>query len=269
MRKPTDFCMLCQKEHSTKRNSHLIPKFLGNGIFEGSKPRQGILINRYGRTSRIQDTFKEDYILCDDCEKGISIFETYCSLRLERFNNIRFCNQFKHNKIGNFEYVDCMDINNKIFNLLIYSIIWRVSISQKDEFGALKLNVADEENLRLKLNNFITKSQSELFEKLDGFKHIPNHSHVLIRPNKKLRPPGSMLAVASNNDFVHQLFIVDYLLFYITDSSLLVSEFKMIDNNMDRNTRLGIANSERWKNFNKNTLRDYLKFDNFSRQIFI
>ena len=89
MRKPTDICLLCQEKNSTHRNSHLIPKYFAKGIFEGAKPRHGIAIDKTGKREKVQDIIKENYLFCPECEKGFSIFETYCSFRLERFNDLR------------------------------------------------------------------------------------------------------------------------------------------------------------------------------------
>ena len=38
MRKPTDLCLFCQMQFSTKRNSHIFPKFLSKKLF-GSRKR--------------------------------------------------------------------------------------------------------------------------------------------------------------------------------------------------------------------------------------
>lgn len=73
MRQPIDICLLCNEKNSTKKNSHLIPKFFGKGIFYGTKPRYGILIDNNGTTTKIQDIIKEDYLFCADCEKGFSV----------------------------------------------------------------------------------------------------------------------------------------------------------------------------------------------------
>lgn len=251
MREPTDKCLLCGENNSDKKNSHLIPKFFGNGIFEGTNPRHGIQISRNGKTSKIQDIFKEDYILCSNCEKGLGVLETYCYLRLERFDDLQYRNQFSTFKRGEFQYFECTELNNKIFNLFIYSIVWRLSISQHFAFENLKLSTQDEEKLRIALNNCISSTQSGLFENLDKFNNIIDHSHVIIRPTKKLRPPTSHLSAASIDDTIHQIFLVDYIVFYLTDKKKLFSAFVEIDNNSDiRNTRIGLIRPEKWENYN-------------------
>lgn len=250
MRNSTDLCQLCNERPSNKRNSHLIPKFFGKGIFDGANPRIGIQILENGNSSKVQDTIKEDYILCADCEKGFAIYETYCALRLDRFDNVRFKEKFKRFRKGEFQYFECFDLNIKIYNLLIYSIVWRLSISQHYAFERFKLTNEDEEQLRSILFRYTSNTQSELIDKLNSLKELPCHSHVMIRPINKIRPAKSMLSAASIDDSIHQLHLVDYLVFYVTNRHKLVTLFKEIDNNtIERNVKVGLTEPSLWSEF--------------------
>jgi len=260
MRRPTDLCLLCKDRQATQKNSHLIPKFFGQGLFYGTTPRHGISIEKTGKQRKIQDIIKEDYLLCPECEKGISIFESYSVLRLERFNNLRYFNQFSKFKIGNFEFFECKQIDIRLFNLFIYSVVWRVSASDNYAFLKFKLTDQNEEELRLTIKDFITSSQNQLLDKLDNLKTLPkSHSHVLIRPTKKLRPPRFMLSGATLNEWTHQLCLVDYLLIYLTDSGKLIEPLKQIDNNKnDGQPRIGLADPNGWEAINKDLLNKWL-----------
>jgi hypothetical protein len=260
MRRPKNICLLCQERNSTQKNSHLIPKYFGKGIFEGTKPRHGISINKKGQRNKVQDIVKEDFLFCPECEKGISIFETYCLIRLERYNNLRYFNNYKRVKQGEFEYFECKDLDIRIFNLFTYSIIWRVSISKSYDFGGFKLPASNEEELRLILNRFICLNQSELLEKVETFETLPNHSHVIIRPKKKLRPPNSMLSAASLNDWLHELHLIDYIVFYLTNNEKLVDGFKSINNNnLIGPVRVGLTSEDNWKSFNSQRIKDSIE----------
>ena len=255
MRQPTDICLLCRNKNSDKKNSHLIPKFFGTGIFEGTKPRHGLQISKNGKTSKIQDIMKEDFLFCPSCEKGLSIFETYCALRLRRFDDPKHYKQFKRFKRGEFRYFECNEVDIKIFNLFVYSIVWRLSISNHPAFLNFNILTSDEEKLRQIINDFIVSTQSELLDKIDSLIELPLHSHVMIRPKKKQRPPSSMLSAASLNSSIHQIHLVDYLVFYVTDRSKLIHDFVEIDNNnLDRNVRIGLTTSELWEKFNFNLI---------------
>lgn len=260
MRTPTDICLLCEKNKSIQKNSHIIPKFFGQGLFYGTSPRHGLSIDKTGKREKVQDILKEDYLFCPECEAGLSIFENYCILRLDRFNDIRYFNKFKKVKRGEFEYFECKELDIRIFNLFIYSIVWRVSISESYAFGGFKLPKVEEEKLKVILKEFIKPNQRELIYELDKLKSLPIHSHVIIRPIKKLRPPTAMLSAASRDEWLHEMHLVDYIIFYITDREKLVDGFKEIDNNnLENQVRVGLTSPDIWKNYNFDLIRKAFK----------
>jgi hypothetical protein len=211
-------------------------------------------------SSKVQDIIKENYILCSDCEKGLSIFETYCAFRLERFNNIQYYKHYKRFKRGRFQYFECNNLDIRIFNLFIYSIVWRISISEHSAFQKFLLPVVEEEKLRKITKHNIAKTQNELIENLGNFSVLRDHSHVMIRPSKKLRPPNSMLSAASIDESIHQIYLVDYLIFYATDKEKLISNFSEINNNtIDRKVRIGLTDSKLWSEFNLGLLNNLWK----------
>jgi hypothetical protein len=260
MRAPTDTCLLCERNKSTQQNSHIIPKFFGKGLFYGTNPRHSLSIDKTGKKEKVQDIIKEDYLLCPECEKGLSIFETYCILRLNRFNDIRYFSKFNKIKRGEFEYFECKELDIRIFNLFIYSIVWRASVSESYEFGGFKLPKMEEEKLKVILDKFIKPNQTELIEKLEELNTLPIHSHVIIRPNKKLRPPSAMLSAASRDEWLHEMHLVDFIIFYITDREKLVEGFKEIDNNnLENRVRIGLTTPERWKAYNFELINKAIK----------
>ena len=260
MRQPSDNCLLCNENKASKKSSHIIPKFFGHGLFYGSKPRHSILWYKSGKREKIQDIMKEDYLFCPECEKGFSVLETYCSLRLERFNDLRYHNNFKRFKYGDFEFIESKEIDKRIFNLFIYSIVWRVSISDKYGFLSFKLPDCEEEKLKLILKEFSKPTQAELMDQLDKLQNLPDHSHVIIRPNKKLRPPASMLSAASYNDWMHQIHLVDYVLLYLTDRGKLIERLREIDNNgLNNLVRIGLTDKSSWETFNFNMIKKATK----------
>ena len=259
MRASNDICLLCDEKESTQKKSHIIPKFFGKGLYFGTSPKHSISFEKTGRTSKIQEIEREDFILCPECEKGFSVLETYCVLRLERFNEIRFANNFKRIKRGDFEYFECKYLDVKIFNLFIYSIIWRLSISRKFAFMKFKLNQADEIELKNILIKYIKTNQSDLINGLNDLEKLPIHAHVIIRPSKKLRPPKSMLSAASRNQWLHELHLVDYIIFYLTDIDKLVDGFKEIDNNnLDNLVKVGLTTPEKWESYNYDLINKLL-----------
>jgi len=251
MRQPDDLCLLCCDSKASQKESHIIPKFLGKGLFHDTKPHHSILWHKGGKRQKVQDIIKEDYIFCAKCEKSLSVLETYCALRLERFDNVRYFKDFVLYKEGDFEFVECKDINIKVFNLFIYSVVWRVSISNNIGFSKFKLPDKEEEELRLILKDFLKPTQTDLFSEIERLNILPNHRHVLIRPKKKLRPPTSMLSAASPNEWLNQLHLVDYLMFYITQQDKMIENLRRIDNNrLSGLVRIGLSEQKIWKEFN-------------------
>ncbi len=188
------------------------------------------------------------------------MYETYCALRLERFNNPRFSNQFEIHSIGDFKYFECKSLDIKIFNLFIYSIVWRISISENYAFRGFKLAFPEEEKLRLLLKNYTQSNQEELKNVLIHLNELPDHSHVIIRPKVKVRPPTSMYSAASYNDYLHQVHLVDYLHIYNTKRELLTDRLSLIDNNRPNGlVRVGIVEKERWKSFNTEMVKEAIK----------
>ena len=122
------------------------------------------------------------------------------------------------------------------------------------------LSQCEEEKLRLILNEFSSLTQTELLDKLDILKELPNHSHVIIRPKKLLRPPTSMLSAASYDENFHQLHLVDYVLIYLNDPNRLIDGLKSFDNNrLDRLVWIGLTDNTTWKTFNFDMIREALK----------
>jgi len=260
MRTPTDICLLCEKNKSIQKNSHIIPKFFGQGLFYGTSPRHGLAIDNTGKREKVQDILKEDYLFCPECEAGISIFENYCILRLERFNDISYYKKFKRVKRDEFEYFECKELDIRIFNLFIYSVVWRVSICESFVFGSFKLPMVEEEKLKVTLKEFIKPNQGELIDELNKLKALPNHSHVIIRPNKKLRPPAAMLSAVSRDEWLHELHLVDYIIFYLTEKEKIVDGLLEIDNNnLVGKVRVGLTSPETWKNYNSDLISKAFK----------
>src|SRR5665647_1367099 len=260
MRQSSDKCLLCNVNEATQKNSHLIPKFFGQALYYGTNPRHSILISKNGYKKKVQDIVKEDYLFCKSCEMGFSIYETYCSLRLSRFDNLKYHDKFQRITLNDFEYFESIDLDIRIFNLFVYSIVWRVSISENLAFKAFSLNDFEKEKLRLVLLDFSKTNQEDLLNEINKFQNIEMHYHVFVRPNKLLRPPNSMLSAASYNDILHQINLVDYVLLYSTSYNSFTPRFKVLDNNrLSGRVKIGLIDKTKWINFNKDMFNEAMK----------
>lgn len=173
MRKANDICLLCRENNSNQTNSHILPKFMTTTLFATSNGNRGFY-NSSDKVKQapqvVQDGDKENYILCQDCEKYFSILENYISLNFyRRFQDIRFSKQFiiSKTKLG-LEKV-CKEVDSIIFRLFIYSIIWRSSVSNSKTFKNFKLKQNEEELLRESLLKFRNFNQKELLSDIKNF----------------------------------------------------------------------------------------------------
>jgi len=177
MRKSTDICLLCQLNASIKTNSHIYPKFLSTRFLEtDNNKRRGYNLDSAkimdGKPKIIQDSPKEDFILCEDCESFFGILEgisstTFSNLK-DKIENGEYLLQ--STQFG-LEYVDVSTADKSTIFLLIYSVFWRASISGLDFFENFKLSPNFEEELRVILLNY---KQTKKIDYLNFLKGNPN-----------------------------------------------------------------------------------------------
>jgi len=261
MNNPIKKCALCLEKEASQKNSHIIPKFLGEKLFAESNPRHSLLFTSEGKQMKVQDTPKEDNLFCQDCEKGFNIYETYCSIRLSRYDDLKYrnSNNFGNIKIGEIECFYPKNLDIRIFNLFLYSIVWRASVSDSDVFQNFKLSSEDEDLLRVILMKYTALNQAELINKLISFKELPPHCHFIFRPNRKLKTPNSGLYLKKIDDNFYHLGLVDYMLFYYTDDRKVFPGFEALDNNrLQGHVLVGLLPEEIWRESNSTIIKALL-----------
>jgi len=262
MDKTKSTCKLCFERAANQKNSHIIPKFLGERLFVETKPRHSLLFTSDGKLRKVQDTPKEDNIICQECEKGFNVYETYCALRLKRYNDLSYRNSkyFGNLKIGTIDCYYSKDLDIKIFNLFIYSIVWRASACESDVFENFKLLSEDEEELRSILKKYSSLNLSELDSKLKFCKELPSHYHFVMQAEKKLKTPNSGLYLKTINENFHHLGLVDYSLFYFTDKKEISPGFEAFNNNrLEGNVMVALLPENIWRDTNLNIMQALLK----------
>lgn len=180
MRKPTDECLLCKVNAATKTNSHILPRFISTG-FLGAKgaPRKGFLLNGKNeltvKPKTVQDSPKEDYILCDECESYFSLLETASAPSLKFWQakvmkgELKIVNVHPHLKLVHLDAPDPL-----IMRLLVYSMFWRVDISSLESFEDYKLDSDLVESLRSNLIEFKALTNADLQANIEA-KQITIH----------------------------------------------------------------------------------------------
>lgn len=242
-------CKLCVTNPADKLNSHIIPKFMSKRLFENTKPRHTISILRNAKPKKIQDTPKENNLLCTSCEKRIEILETYFSRILIDINSLQNAtrNYRLISEYGN-EVLICEDLNPTLFKLFIFSIIWRSSISTLEDFKSFKLKEEVEEKLRSFLDNNLKLKHDDLMQSLKAINDIPQFHFCIIKPKNKTK--GIFTAYKFGED-AYAVFTVDYALFFYTQNLPLISEHMIFSNKGNHKVKIVFGNDENWQKLNQ------------------
>lgn len=245
-------CNLCKLKIADKSNSHIIPKFMCKGLFEKAKPRHSIAINNKGKSKNIQDTPKENHILCSNCEKRIEIIETYFARKIidiHNYNNLK--NNFEVKKISNQEYLSCETINPKAFKLFIYSIIWRTSISNLNEFMKFKIEESIEEEIRIFLNSNLKITHKELVDNFEKIVLTPKYDFCIFKPVIKSNLSRGIFTTYNTSENSHIMLIVDFAIYFFTSDENIDDTFKYFSNSQNEKVLIPLAEIEKWNELNK------------------
>ncbi|MCQ0110300.1 hypothetical protein [Zhouia amylolytica] len=177
-----DVCLLCGFKPSTKKNSHWVPaamlksmvgKRYNEESYQFSSFQKRKLDVYYGRdnlkntdTTIKQNHYSLDYIFCDDCENKLGVLESAVipviqnEIRLER-KRPNYKEELGEDGIT---LKKCLRLNNNIFRLFIYSIVWRFSLIHQLEDNIQLISKDLQEDLRLILNESLSLDLKEIIE---------------------------------------------------------------------------------------------------------
>jgi hypothetical protein len=252
-------CKLCSSEKADKKNSHIIPKFLGKRLFANFPNRHLIVYSRdKNKIEKEQDTPKEDFILCYSCEKRFELLETYFSRRLtELFSFSLHPKKFQLDSIQNQEFIRC-NFRPDLFLLFIYSLIWRSAISRLAIFKDYNLPSPVEEHIRNILNINIGYNQKDML----------NNAFV---PMKELNPAICVIKAKEYNDETlgiilayqtspnaYLLFISEFIIFFYPNIELAEFAHKYFTLNENNQVLIPLATTDQWKDL-KQIIFDRLK----------
>lgn len=204
--------------HSTKKNSHIFPKFLSTN-FLGAKgtSRKGYDLSSENILKKkprvIQDSIKEDYILCEDCEAYFGVIEGISTDTFLNWKQKVITGEYLLKKIiDELELLECVTANKKNFYLLIYSIFWRASISEDIFFKDFKIISEFEEELRIILLDHKSIKKTEYLENLTK------------KADFKVFPVSILTAKSFTNNTANMLFAPPS----IDPYSLIVDQFSFL-----------------------------------------
>ncbi|PKH49345.1 hypothetical protein CXF68_00975 [Tenacibaculum sp. Bg11-29] len=249
-------CKLCLTKNADKKNSHIIPKFMGKRLFESTNPRYGVKIDVNGKSKKIQDSPKEDYIFCSDCEERFAKLEHYFSLKLKSIHN--YSNEkdkFKIHTIQKNTILECFKVPFNAIKLFNYSLVWRASISNRHEFSNFKLPKLNEEILRTFLNSNLTLSHKKLTETLKNIQDETNFDSYFFKCIVKNEYSRGIFTAYEFSKHSFGLFLVDIIIFLYIDKSKIPNEFQIISNTQKNNALIAMADIPNWKKLNSGPLK--------------
>jgi len=228
-------------------------------LFEGSKPRYTVQLSKEGKQKKLQDTPKENNILCISCEKRLEILENYFSTIFRDLNGLQNARRKYHfNTEYNQEILICDDLQPTLFKLFIFSLIWRSSISNLLEFETFSLKDNVKEQLRMFLDVNLKSNHNELLQSAVYISDIPRYHSCLIKPKGKIR--GIFTAYEFGEE-AYAIFTVDYALFFYTKDVPLVKEHILFSNRDDQKVKVVFGNDEEWKKLNNLVVNNMLKYN--------
>ncbi len=235
------------------------------GLFEGTEPRHALSINRTGKGRKIQDTPKEDFILCKACEKRIEILETVFARIINNIHLYRDLPQkFKLLSLGTQQYIECNNIHPTLFKLFLYSLVWRASISNLFEFLPFQLTEKDEEIIREFLNNNLTVDKKLLLEGVEKISNIPSYHSCIIKPKEKSESSRGIFSICSMSETAHILLLIDFAIFFYTDETSIRHVLEKFSNKQNQKVIVTLGETEPWLDLNRVYLSKMLNEKNGS-----
>jgi len=253
-------CNLCQINQADKLKSHIIPKFLSKRIFENTKPRHTLAMRKTGKAFKIQDTPKENNILCKACERRFEFIETLFSRKITSINNFtNLKNDFNIVVLGKNKILECLKVNPTSFKIFIYSIIWRASISKLEEFDKFKLPEGVEDKLRFFLNKNLCLSHSELINSFDKIVDIPEYHFIVFKPVFRNESTRGILSAYQIDLNKFGVFTVDFSIFFHVKDESIDPLSEIVSNKQNDKVRLVLAGTDAWRELNNSVVYRMLK----------
>jgi len=124
-------CSFCLKDKKTIK-AHIIPRCFYEHMRNDKTKPFSVLTNTAGRYSKKSWIgLYDSHIICEDCEKIFQKYDNYaCKILLSKFDKSNFILDGSENKIA----YKLDGIDYKKLKLFFISILWRASISKREEF---------------------------------------------------------------------------------------------------------------------------------------
>ena len=189
------FCQYC-KENKSLCNAHITPKC----FYVKSSDKPFLQISENQVLKRLPVGFYDNGILCRDCDGKFSPNEEYA----KRLFNDEFLQQFRSNIYKNAYVLEKNDFNYTKVRQFVLSMLWKASVSKKNECSCVHLGKYEDVCLRVLKDP--TEDISDLF-------------NILIFKFKERELKGLVFVEKAriNNDIVY-IFVAGGFLFYVFPS---------------------------------------------------
>ncbi|AEA44973.1 hypothetical protein [Fluviicola taffensis] len=250
-RSASDICLLCLTNPSTKTNSHILPKFLSKELFGPKQQKKGFQVSSSNPINHpkhtIQDSPKENYILCPECEDYFSLLETICSdvfnTWKQKSNNGEYT-LTSYKKL--FSIVFFKTMNSKVFRLMIYSIFWRSSVTNHAVFNRFQIIPEIEEKIRESLVLHKSVNKSELQKVFLSMNKIPLYP-ISIITSETFKDQTSNLIFASPRRDVYLIIMDQFSLMMFENDSKVTEELFRLSSNMEvEDCKMLVFKEETW-----------------------
>lgn len=248
---------MCDTNQATKENSHIIPKFIGKSIFGDQGIKRAYLVDTnkgHEPADFTQDSIKENYLLCPNCESYFSNIETYIAERFhKRLRTAKLTDQFPlYENKGGVTWKICLQVNPVIFRLFIYSILWRCSISESSIHQKFKLNPKEEVFLKNDLKKFIASSYKEFIGKIEArLESTITFPFVIYTSQSFHNEPMNTIFTSPYNKNPYVLHLNEYIVLFSFETKTLLDNYDFLVNNDHSHIKLGFFSEEFWLSENK------------------
>lgn len=236
-------CNLCKTKLATQKNSHIFPRFLGTSmLITQDGLRKGFKITSFNGLNykAYQDTPKEDYIFCPDCEFFIaSKYETPIANQL--YNNRENPRSFFYVYVKDrYLYRVYHMIDYQLFTKFLYSIIFRAAISNNEHFKNFNLP-----------EYFLEKIRNILLEEIPYEKFPLLVLSCPYNPN----PTGNFIGAISSNKNSYLIGVNEYIILLdLSNDSNFGHLFQGMSNEKYELVRILTLPYDKWLSLIKDTV---------------